>query len=104
MAPASAQLTLTPAQEKEDNKSQTQAAKAEIESTANKIKQNCVPPKDILIFLVCFKESIVFFFFFLFIFRFGCGGCIQLSIQGVPSSEYKIVQIPINIRSEVYTC
>ena len=37
MAPASAQLTLTPAQEKEDNKSQTQAAKAEIESTGNKI-------------------------------------------------------------------
>ena len=37
MAPASAQLTLTPAQEKEDNKSQTQAAKAEIESAGNKI-------------------------------------------------------------------
>ena len=37
MAPPSAQLTLTPAQEKEDNKSQTQAAKAEIESTGNKI-------------------------------------------------------------------
>ena len=36
MAPASAQLTLTPAQEKEDNESQTQAAKAEIESTGNK--------------------------------------------------------------------
>ena len=36
MAPPSAQLTLTPAQEKEDNESQTQAAKAEIESTGNK--------------------------------------------------------------------
>ena len=38
--PASAQLTLTPAQEKEDNKSQEQAAKAErflFESTGNKI-------------------------------------------------------------------
>ena len=40
MAPPSAQLTLTPAQEKEDNKSQTQAAKAEIESTGNKIYFN----------------------------------------------------------------
>ena len=37
MAPASAQLTLTPAQEKEDNSSQEQAAKAEIKSTGNKI-------------------------------------------------------------------
>ena len=40
MAPASAQVTLTPAQEKEDNKSQEQAAKAErflFESTGNKI-------------------------------------------------------------------
>ena len=40
MAPASAQETLTPAQEKEDNKSQEQAAKAErflFESTGNKI-------------------------------------------------------------------
>ena len=40
MAPASAQLTLTPAQEKEDSKSQEQAAKAErflFESTGNKI-------------------------------------------------------------------
>ena len=37
MAPASAQLTLTAAQEKEDNKSQEQAAKAEIKSTGNKI-------------------------------------------------------------------
>ena len=36
MAPPLAQLTLTPAQEKEDNESQTQAAKAEIESTGNK--------------------------------------------------------------------
>ena len=36
MAPASAQLTLTPAQEREDNKSQEQAAKAEIKSTGNK--------------------------------------------------------------------
>ena len=40
MAPASAQLTLTPAKEKEDNKSHEQAAKAErflFESTGNKI-------------------------------------------------------------------
>ena len=37
MAPASAQLTLTPAQEKEDNKSQEQASKAESESTGDKI-------------------------------------------------------------------
>ena len=40
MAPASAQVTLTQAQEKEDNKSQEQAAKAErflFESTGNKI-------------------------------------------------------------------
>ena len=46
MAPPSAQLTLKPAQEKEDNKSQTQAAKAEIESTGNKIYFN--------FFLFCF--------------------------------------------------
>ena len=40
MAPASAPLTFTPAQEKEDNKSQGQAAKAErflFESTGNRI-------------------------------------------------------------------
>ena len=40
MLPASAQLILTPAKEKEDNKSQEQAAKAErflFESTGNKI-------------------------------------------------------------------
>ena len=37
MAPASAELTLTPTQEKEDNRSQEQAAKAEIKSTGNKI-------------------------------------------------------------------
>ena len=36
MAPASAELTLTEAQEK-DNTSQEQAAKAEIKSTGNKI-------------------------------------------------------------------
>ena len=39
MVPASAQLTLTPAQEKDDNKSQEQAAKAErflFESAGNK--------------------------------------------------------------------
>ena len=42
MAPASAQLTLTPAQEREDNKSQEQAAKAKrvlFESTGNEIYQ-----------------------------------------------------------------
>ena len=37
MAPTSAELTLTEAQEKEDNTSQEQAAKAEIKSTGNKI-------------------------------------------------------------------
>ena len=36
MAPPLAQLTLTPAPEKEDYESQTQAAKAETESTGNK--------------------------------------------------------------------
>ena len=43
MAPASAQLTLTPAQEKEDNKSPAQAGKTEIKSTGNKIYQNFSP-------------------------------------------------------------
>ena len=37
MVPASAQLTLTPGQEKEDTKSQEQAAKAETEGTGKKI-------------------------------------------------------------------
>ena len=37
MIPASAQLTLTPGQEKEDTKSQEQAAKAENEGTGKKI-------------------------------------------------------------------
>ena len=37
MVPASAQLTLTPGQEKEDTKSREQAAKAEIEGTGKKI-------------------------------------------------------------------
>ena len=46
MTPPSAQLTLTPAQAKEDNESQTQAAKAEIESTGEKIYFN--------FFLFCF--------------------------------------------------
>ena len=46
MAPPSAQLTLTPAQEKEDTKSQEQAAKADIESTGEKIYFN--------FFLFCF--------------------------------------------------
>ena len=102
MAPASPQLPLTAAQEKEDDKSQEQAAKAEIQSTGNKIRQNCLPAKNILTFFVCFKEILLFIF--LSILRFGFGGCIQLSIRCVPPSEYKIVQIPINIRSEVYTC
>ena len=43
MTPASAQVTLTPAQEKEDNKSQEQAAKAEIKSTGNKIIKTVYP-------------------------------------------------------------
>ena len=37
MAPASAEVTLTAAQEKEDNTSQEEAAKTEIKSTGNKI-------------------------------------------------------------------
>ena len=102
MAPASAQLTLTEAQEKEDNSSQEQAAKAEIKSTGNKIWQNCLPAKNILTFLFVLRKFNCYIF--LSILRFGFDGCIQLSIQGFPSSEYKIVQIPINIRSEVYTC
>ena len=56
MAPVSAQLTLTPAQEKEDNRSQEQAAKAEIKSTGNKIYQNCLPANNMLTFFVCFNE------------------------------------------------
>ena len=63
MAPASAQPTLTAAQEKEDNTSQEQAAKAEIKSTGNKIWQNCLPAKNILTFFVCFKEIQLFIFF-----------------------------------------
>ena len=56
MAPASAQLTLTPTQEKEDNRSQEEAAKAEIKSTGNKIYQNCLPANNMLTFFVCFNE------------------------------------------------
>ena len=101
MAPASAELTLTPAQEKEDNRSQEEAAKAEIKSKGNKIDQNCLPANNMLTFFVCFKE--IQLFVFLSILRFGFGGCIQLSIQCVPTSGCKIVHILINIRSEVYT-
>ena len=43
MVPASAQVPLTPAQEKEDNKSQEQAAKAEYKSTGNKIIKTVYP-------------------------------------------------------------
>ena len=43
MAPASAQVPLTPAQEKEDDRSQEQAAKAEIKSTGNKIIKTVYP-------------------------------------------------------------
>ena len=64
MAPASAQLTLTPAQEKEDNKSPAQAGKTEIKSTGNKIYQNCLPAKKILFFFVSSKEGIVCLFVF----------------------------------------
>ena len=62
MAPASAQLTLTPAQGKEDNRSQEQAAKAEIKSTGNKIYQNCLPANNMLTFFVCFKGILLFVF------------------------------------------
>ena len=63
MAPASAQLTLTPAQEKEDNSSQEQAAKAEIKSTGNKIWQNCLPAKNILTFLFVLRKFNCLYFF-----------------------------------------
>ena len=43
MTPASAQVPLTPAREKEDDKSQEQAAKAEIKSTGNKIIKTVYP-------------------------------------------------------------
>ena len=43
MAPDSAPLKLTPAQEKEDDKSQEQAAKAEIKSTGNNIIKTVYP-------------------------------------------------------------
>ena len=43
MAPASAQVPLTPVQEKEDDESQEQAAKAEIKSTGNKIIKTVYP-------------------------------------------------------------
>ena len=43
MAPTSTQVPLTPAREKEDNKSQEQAAKAEIKSTGNKIIKTVYP-------------------------------------------------------------
>ena len=43
MAPTSAQVPLTPAREKEDNKSQEQAAKAENKSTGNKIIKTVYP-------------------------------------------------------------
>ena len=43
MAPTSAQVPLTPAQEKEDDKSQEQAAKAENKSTGNKIIKTVYP-------------------------------------------------------------
>ena len=101
MPPASAELTLTAAQEKEDNRSHEQAAKAGIKSTGNKIYQNCLPANNMITFFVCFKE--IQKFVFLSILRFGFGGCIQLSIQCVPTSGCKIVYIHINIRSEVYT-
>ena len=58
MAPASAQLTLTPVQEKEGDKSQEQAAKAKrvlFESTGNEIYQRPIyPPR---------MYELVFFFF-----------------------------------------
>ena len=56
MSPALAELTLTPTQEKEENRSQEEAAKAEIKSTGNKIYQNCLPANNMLTFFVCFKE------------------------------------------------
>ena len=56
MAPDSAEVTLTAAQEKGDNTSQEEAAKAEIKSTGNKIYQNCLPANNMLTFFVCLKE------------------------------------------------
>ena len=67
--------------------------------------RNRLPDEKILTFFVCFKGSILCLFVCLLsILRFGFGGCIQLNFQGVPSSGCKIVQIAINIRSEVYIC
>ena len=62
MVPASAQVPLTPAQEKEDSKSQEQAAKAEIEGTGKKIYWKPFTRLNILTFFVCL---FVCFFFFL---------------------------------------
>ena len=59
MVPASAQVPLTPAQEKEDTKSQEQAAKAEIEGTGKKIYSKPFTRLNILTFFVC-----LFVFFF----------------------------------------
>ena len=69
MAPASAQLTLTPAQEKEDDKSQEQAAKAKrvlFESTGNEIYQRPIyPPRmyELVFFFALRKVLFVCLFF-----------------------------------------
>ena len=64
--------------------------------------KNCWLSKPIVTFFVCFKGSILCLFVcFLSTLRFGFGGCIQLNFQGVPSSGSKILQIAINIGSEV---
>ena len=73
MAPASAQLTLTPAQEREDNKSQEQAAKAKrvlFESTGNEIYQRLFTRHECINYFSFFplRKVIVFFsLFFIYI-------------------------------------
>ena len=69
MAPASAQQTLTPAQEKEDNKSQKQAAKAKrvlFESKGNEIYQNYLPATNILTSFLFALRKVLFICFFVF--------------------------------------
>ena len=61
MVPASAQLTLTPAQEKEDTKSQEQAAKAEVEGPGKKISQKPFTRLNILTFFVSLFVVVFFF-------------------------------------------
>ena len=115
MAPAPAQLTLTPAQENEDNKSQEQADKAKrvlFESTGNEVIKDYLPATNILnsfVFFCLNKTIVCLVVCFFSILRFGVCGCIQLRIhdqQGVASPRCKIVQFPIIIttRGQMTDC